>query len=41
MGVSTLRTTWSASLGTGIAFCLCYETDEILTQEGKEPYLFN
>ena len=32
------KTTVNFTVGTGITYALCYELDEILVQEGKEPY---
>ena len=32
------KTTVNFTIGTGIAYCLCYELDEILINDGKEPY---
>lgn len=34
------KTTVNFTVGTGITYALCYELDEILVQEGKEPYLY-
>lgn len=34
----SIRNTANFSIGTGVAYCLCYELDEILVSEGKEPY---
>lgn len=35
---NTAKSTVNFGVGTGVAYCLCYELDEILAQEGKEPY---
>ena len=35
---NTAKSTVNFGVGTGVAYCLCYELDEILPQEGKEPY---
>jgi hypothetical protein len=35
---STLKTSVSVSVGTGISYALCHELDDILVSEGKEPY---
>ena len=35
---SAAKTTINFTVGTGVAYCLCYELDEILVQEGKEAY---
>lgn len=32
------KSTASFTVGTGITFALCHELDEILVQEGKDPY---
>ena len=32
------KNTVNFTVGTGITYALCYELDEILVQEGKEPY---
>lgn len=37
-GVATLRTTTRFTIGTGMTYALCYELDEILISEGKQPY---
>ena len=36
--VASLRTATRFTVGTGITFALCFELDEILISEGKEPY---
>lgn len=35
---SIAKNTVNFTVGTGITYALCYELDEILVQEGKEPY---
>ena len=35
---ATLRSAAKFTAGTGFTFALCYELDEILVSEGKEPY---
>ena len=37
-GASTIRTSSRFTVGTGMTFALCYELDEILISEGKEPF---
>jgi len=32
------KTTANFTIGTGVAYCLCHELDEILINDGKEPY---
>nr|WVH38096.1 hypothetical protein [Cubamyces menziesii] len=37
-GVSSIKTVGRFTVGTGMTFALCYELDEILKEEGKNPY---
>nr|YP_009493065.1 hypothetical protein [Ganoderma tsugae]AWJ63860.1 hypothetical protein [Ganoderma tsugae] len=36
--VATIKTATRFTVGTGMTFALCYELDEILVNEGKQPY---
>ena len=38
VGASSMRTTTRFTVGIGMTYALCYELDEILISEGKEPY---
>nr|UDY67682.1 hypothetical protein [Ganoderma lingzhi]UDY67716.1 hypothetical protein [Ganoderma lingzhi]UOL49760.1 hypothetical protein [Ganoderma lingzhi]UOL49980.1 hypothetical protein [Ganoderma lingzhi]UOL50233.1 hypothetical protein [Ganoderma lingzhi] len=37
-GVATLKSVTRFTVGTGMTYALCYELDEILVTEGKQPY---
>ena len=38
MSINTLKATAKFSVGTGMTYALAHELDEIMVQEGKEPY---
>ena len=38
VGASSMRTTTRFTVGIGMTYALCYELDETLISEGKEPY---